>query len=904
MHRLAALVLFASIALAQFDFDPSKRWFSISTEHFDIIYHTGLERVASEAAIYAEDAYAVLKAEYGDAPPHIKLVLSDQGDYINGFSDPTTNTVGIFAAQFRDSDSFNPRLGSWWQTVIFHEIVHAIDLTQVRGPAKDAQRIFGQTPAQTGIRPYPFIEGMAVYMKYKKLGESRLNDANTRMYLRQMVLEGKFPSLDEIRQAYSRTAWPPLGFLVYNYGAWLVQYLEVRFGPDAVRRFAEANAGMSAFKDFNDPFLQAFKVSLDQIYADFVKWLPSQFEGEIARIRAQGLTQATRLTNLGFYSESPSDGPAGLIYSHRSPIRSGVRLRVNESERELVSGGGDFPQWSPDGRYVMFSGTSEVNAYSSIADLYRLDNLTGEIKRLTNGARAYYARYAPDGASAFVARNSVDGSTELARLWFDQNITQPLRPFSNQDGVIHSFAVAPDGKSLVIALLRRGGFQDLYRYTPDNGQLTPLTQNRDVEADPVFTPDGKYIIYSADVGRVYNLYALRLEDGAAFQVTNLLTGAFSPTISFSKQQIIYSGYDAWGYNLYQIPYNPNTWKPVELGKETLPEYKPLEPAKGQPYNSFNYLRPLYWSPSFGLATLGSTFGVSAGVQVSASDPVGVQAYALSAGIDTFFRGIFYDASYTFSGFGFPITLQALGSGPENIQAVGASFYSPGNAMRLQYARLDTFEEPAVTHQFSIGFASASTTSSDLFRSRAVFSGVGSTFVRQNNGVWEGKLRGALSYSFRLPLEASHLISLRVAGGLTTSPLSVDAFDLGFSSDPVLYLGSAPTFWVRGFDAGRFRGQQAVAGSLEYRLPPFNIEKGLGNWPLFFDDLSLSLFADAGVAGSPIDWNQVKVGLGAELRLSLSLFYLTSGSSVAFGIAQGLGEPGPRVYLNLVLPVIP
>ena len=904
MHRLIALITLLGLALAQFDFDPSKPWFTLSTEHFDIIYHSGLERVASEAAIYAEDAYATLKAEFGDAPTRIKLVLSDQGDYSNGFSDPTTNTVGIFAAQFRSADTFNPRLGSWWQTVIFHEIAHAIDLTQVRGPAKDAQRIFGQIPAQTAIRPYPFIEGLVVYMKYKKLGQSRLNDSNTRMVLRQMVLDGKFPTLDEIRQAYSRSAWPPLGFLVYNYGAWLVQYLEVRFGPDAVRRFAEANAGMSAFKDFNAPFQQAFGVSLDQIYADFVKWLPSQFEGEIADIRSAGLTQATKLTTLGFYSETPSDGSAGLIYSHRSPLRSGVRLRVNESERELISGGGDFPQWSPDGRYVIFTGTAEASPYSVISDLYRLDNLTGETKRLTTNSRIYYARYAPDGKSAFVARNSVDGSSELAQVWFDQNSVQTLRLFPNQDGVIHSFAIAPDGKSLVMSLLKRGGFQDLYRYVPDTGQLTPLTQNRDVESDPVFSPDGKYVIYSADVNRVYNLYALRLEDGAAFQVTNLLGGAFSPTISFSKQQIIFSGYDSSGYNLYQIPYSPNTWKPVELSKETLPEFKPAEAARGQPYNSFNYLRPLYWSPSAGLTSLGSSFGVSAGVQFSATDPVGVQGYSVSAGVDSFFRGVFYDASYFFAGLGAPITLQVVGSGPENAQALGVSFYSSGSSMGVQYVRLDTLDQPAVTHQFSVGFSTTSSTSSDLFRSRTTATVVGSTFVRENNGVWQGKVRGVLGYSFRLPVEPSHVFSLKLAGGFTTSPLSVDAFDLGFSNDLVLYLGGSPSFWVRGYNAGRFRGQQAVVGSLEYRLPPFNIERGFGNWPLFFDDLSLSVFADAGVVGSPVDWNQVKVGIGAELRMTLSLFYLTSGSSVALGVAQGIGEPGPRVYLNLVLPAIP
>jgi len=904
---LAFVVVVVSLALAQFD--PTKAWFTLSTAHFNIHYSAGLERVASEAAIYAEDAYTKLVGEFGDAPGTINLVLSDQGDYINGFSDPTTNLIGIYTAQYRISDDFNPRLSSWWQTVIFHEIVHAIDLTQKRGDYRDRTRIFGQVPSPNGLKPIPFVEGMALYMKYKFFGESRLNDSHTRMMIRQMVLSGQFPSLDEIRQYYRKDTWPSIGLLVYNYGAWLVRYLEVRFGSDAVRRFTDVNAGLSPLKDFNEPFQKAFGITLEQLYSDFVAWLPSQFDGEIAHIKAQGLTQPTQLTHLGFYSESASDSASGLIYSHFSPLRAGLRLRVNEAERELINGNVQFAQWAPDGHSLIFVTSSQPDQYRVLSDLYRYNSLTGTTQRLTQGQRVYYARYAPDGKSLYIARNTPSGSTELARYFLDLKQTQPLRDFPNQDGVIHSFAVAPDGKSLVISLLRRGGFQDLYRYVPDTGALVALTQDKNADSDPVFSPDGKYVIYSSDPGRVYNLYAYRLEDGAIFQVTNLLGGAFMPTISYSQQNIIFTGYSPAGYNLYQIPYQPTTWKAVQIPREVRPAFEPAAPAPGQPYDPLRYLAPLYWLPAFGLSTDALGLSSYAGVSFSAADPIGIHAYSVTLGYDST-NGALYDLGYTYQGLGQPLSLRLLGQGVQNAQVLGAALNAPDGGLQVQYTRTAFYEptlnllQPTVTHRFSAGIYSLGGSAQDLFRSQSQISALGSAFVRPQDGQggqWHTTLSGALAYAFRLPLEASHIFTLRLAGGITTSPLAIDAFDLGVYP---LNAASLPVFSLRGYLPGELVGQQALVGSLQYRLPPWHIAQGLGQWPLFFDDLSLSLFADAGTAGTPISLSGLRYSVGAELRLSMTLFYALPGVNFNLGVAQGIGEPGPRFYLVLNIPALP
>lgn len=898
------MALLLGLAFAQFD--PTKQWSTLTTEHFDIIYHQGLERVASEAAIYAENAYATLSKEFEEPRGRIPLVLSDAGEFLNGFSNPVDHTVGIYTGQFRSSDIFNPRLGSWWETVIFHELVHSFDLSQRRGDNRSS--IFGDTPSPNGVKPVPFIEGTAVYMKYKFLGESRLNDAQTLMVLRQMVLSGKYPSLDEIRQYYSKTTWPSVGWLVYNYGAWLVKYLEVRFGPDAYKRFTDANAAGGSIKDFNWPFQEAFGVSLDQIYADFVQWLPSQFEPEIARIKAAGLTPATQLTHLGFYADSPTDSPNGLLYAHSSPLRTGLRLLSVNGEREFINGPAQYPQWAPDGNSLIFVANYPGNPYQDFSDLYYYERLSGQSKRLTSGERIYYARFAADGKSVFVAQNTPDGSTQLGRYFIDLKSLQPLRSFPNQDGVIHSFTASPDGKSIVLSLLRRGGFQDLYSYQLDNGKLTPLTQDKNVDSDPVFSPDGKYVIYSSDVGRVYNLYAYRLEDGAIFQVTNLLGGAFAPTISNSKQFIVYSGYDESGYNLYQVAYKPESWKRVQIPKETLPEYKPAEAAKGTPYDPLRYLRPMYWLPSAGVYTTSTGIGVGgyAGVSFSGADPIGIHSYSVAFGVDSAARSIFYDGSYSFAGLGTPVYVNLSGAGSENAQSIGVDFWAVNGGSSLQYSRVQALvpevstTQNTTTHAFTASVVGGTISGNDLSRTRIGLSLVGSAFYRNS---WNFSVAGALGIQQRLPLEASHLISLKLGGGYTNSPLVADSFDLGQGTVGWVY-GNRPVLAVRGYAYGELRGPQAVVGSLEYRLPPWNLERGLGNWPLFLDDLYLTAFVDAGAASASLSLDQLRFGVGAELRSTLTLMYLAQGASAAVGIAQGIGAPGPRIYINLVIPSLP
>lgn len=73
------------------------------------------------------------------------------------------------------------------------------------------------------------------------------------------------------------------------------------------------------------------------------------------------------------------------------------------------------------------------------------------------------------------------------------------------------------------------------------------------ERDAIWLPDGSGIVYVSDRTGVFNVYTRDLETGAERQLTNVVGGAFVPTISPDGQKVIYSGFHAANFNLYEIP---------------------------------------------------------------------------------------------------------------------------------------------------------------------------------------------------------------------------------------------------------------------------------------------------------------------------------------------------------------
>ena len=897
---------------------PPYEWRVMETEHFRIIFHPEVEGLAREAAVAAEDAYRRWARELQTTPPPITdIVVIDVDDAPNGFADAFNLTSWEFTSQVQFGVFFGGRIPSNMADTVYHEYWHIADIDKVSGPSEKLRRIFGRIVLPNDLKPLFNIEGSATYAEDLVYGYSRASWALSAMVLRQMALDNEFPPLDRAATWFTNAGWPSLGTMWYLLGSWFTRYLEEEHGPGVLAQVDELNAqswlaalsnllgeliadryGIALYvgPDFGEFFAQATGLSLNELYKGFQRWLREQAEEHLRRVQAEGITPAVRLTSLGYWTGQPKWSPDGawIAYEHGDPFRrGGIRLVRPDGtdDRALTPATLVFENafsWAPDGRAIVYSGYDQYGPYLNVNDLYLYDLVTGKTRRLTWGARAYNPVFAPDGKSVLFAQNvGGDRSPRLARLELDTGEIAVVQEFP-EDTFLDMFALSPDGTKLALSLWKRPGFSDLYVLDLGTGELVALTQDRNEDFRPTWSPDGQYILFDSIREGTFNLYAVRVSDGKFFRVTNVVSGAFAPTVSPDGTQIAFISYGSDGYDVYLLPYDPASWKPVEFSQEPIPEWEgyPEVSYPVRPYDPLATMRPKYWVP-----VLRDT---QVGVRTSAWDALYRHYYEIELGYDREGGGPFGSLFYLNEEHLAPVRASlSLGFDPWGDWESLSLEYSPVAQFFREHTlwlSLDRSNYGGVSYSISGGWEAFRRVGKDLYWNDLRASLSGSLSYDAENAEWGREVTLDLRSYAHLPLvdaRGPHRLATKLAVGWSDVP---ENFALGGDRGP---------FPVRGQPRGVAEGSQIVALSAEYRYPIVSVERGWGLRPFFLDDVRGAFFVDVGLAGedlfalSPED---LKLGFGMEIRISLVTGYAVP-QRIRLGVAYGPGQEAPVYYLR-------
>jgi hypothetical protein len=382
----------------------------------------------------------------------------------------------------------------------------------------------------------------------------------------------------------------------YNAGFAFVHYLSQKYGED---KLAEISRNLSSFSatTIGGAIGSAVGKDGEEVYEEWRQALTGQYSARVAPIRSNfvagemlrygtgdddyevgedanpyhgdrpetymvpegvrveaccGFNAAKGFANL-YPSLSPDGKQLAYVSTKQGDYFSQSSLFVldleTEKEEHLVSAVRTAVSWSPDGGRVYYGKSTRDNPHwSQQFDIYAFDLREKEEIRITHGRRALSPAVSPDGTRiAFVVGR--DGTGNLAVSASDGSDFRILTPFANGEQVYNP-RWSPDGHRIVFDYSVKDG-RDIAVIEADGTGLRFIVEGGDDSRSPVFTPDGTKILFSSDQTGIFNIYAYDLASQQTAQITNVLGGAFMPTISPSGD-IIYAGYTSTGYKLFSM----------------------------------------------------------------------------------------------------------------------------------------------------------------------------------------------------------------------------------------------------------------------------------------------------------------------------------------------------------------
>ena len=663
---IAALLL-AGAAQAQLQ--------TIVTDHFRVHFARGAEGTARRVAETCEEVFPTLAAayDYYDDFRTIHVLVFDNSDVLgNGWANYYSNTMAIWATsldyELRGSHD-------WIKNVVTHELTHIITLNKARKkwPFQFAllsvsrfdsnPDITFQFPLYHLNAPRGWTEGIAQYGAHK-FGYDKW-DSHRDMLLRMAVLEDDLLSWSEMGTVLDRMG-KFYGEFVYNQGYAMMVYIHQQYGPEKVDELTHQIGSLS----FDPAIRRVLGISANQFYEDWVAFLAENYGRLEAEIRGQGLFEGAALSevNEGVLEYHPALSPDGQKLAYITSEERDYAIPVlkiydfaTQEKTELKGSIDTRIGWSPDGEEIVFARNK-----GGFNDLYIYNLAADEERRISARLRAKDPSFSPDGQRIAFVHNE-DGTnnlglidrdgTDLAYLTNNNDATQYTAPRFSPDGQWLLFSVFR-GEDRDIAMIRADSpprpktfakkakkkddeegeeeavevFPDTVAFAhPDSSGFRAVVASPADERDPHWLPDGSGFVFSSDQSGIFNIYRYHLANGQVEQLTNVIGGAFVPTVA-ADERVVYSGYRSNDYSLYSFELGEFEraahFKPVAMrdyrsifdGPKLADQYQ-VAPYRGR--SVLRYIPILQVGPTF----VGNTFGLnqaSGGLQFSTGDMLGGQ----------------------------------------------------------------------------------------------------------------------------------------------------------------------------------------------------------------------------------------------------------------------------------------
>lgn len=592
-------------------------WRVLRGAHVDLYFYPVEEKLAGAALAYAEQNFDTLQLKFNHVPTQrIPLILYASHVHFEQTGIlpfiPPEGLLGVTDfAKRRVTLPFRGNMADFRHT-LRHEMVHAFQLSVLD---EQYQRIPRQLPAEF---PLWWTEGLA---EYWSAGE----DARDEMILRDLVLEGHLPHLQDLTFATSGLVYPLGGrlhrWLGETYGDWRI----VKMYQDIWR-------------------YQTFEAAMEAVYGKSLDRLDLEFQ--LAMRRAY-------LPVVNAY------GPVSIA-GHRIG-----RSAVNGAAAPVEDGGSDAYYFTGNDGYITVRRTG-LDGNGPNGEAVLVAGRTAELESI----HPFDSRL-DASRPGLLLLSSRQGERDALLIWdLTKRRVEGRYTFPTLVSV-SSPAWSADGHSIVFSGLTEAGVSDIYRVRLPDGQLEKVTDDSYQDLDPAASPDGRWVAFTSDrtaegpdgamnlflqdlaTGEVHQLTSGRWVDetprwddhgrlffasdrdgvlnifsvdtlGAGRRETSAWTGAFAPAPIPGRAALLVTAWEASELGVYAIPVDSLAQRdtfalPTQLAAGSQWEWAPRGAAPPESKTSQPYRRRFQFDIAAGRAVFIPSVGGSQGISVLFSD---------------------------------------------------------------------------------------------------------------------------------------------------------------------------------------------------------------------------------------------------------------------------------------------
>jgi len=908
--------------------DSTLQWYVVESAHFRVLYPVHLQRLSLLISDEAEKIFHLLTAWTGYLPgKKIDILLSSRSDFANGYvaKGPRGLFVTIYAVHpYRAVSTGLDAYREWYSFVLLHELSHVFHLELRGGLPLVMSKVFGNVIYPNSCTPPFYREGFAVYSEtVNQHGYGRAHSPVSEMYIRTACLQRMFPSID---LASNDTAIWPLGQTRYMYGASFVQHLASEYGESTLFEF-NRKSGTCLFYTWGEPFRSVYGKRANRVWNEW-KWKEeARSEKVVNRIKRAEVTEYELLSEEKGLLYSLAINPLGdlVAYSLRPLNRLGGLYLFDPktgTTRCMKKGLYSFNiRFSNDGTRIFYLRSDIEKNLCIRSNIYELELRTGKEKRITaeGGAQGFSVL---EEENRFLVCRSSPWGTELSFFDIDGKNKRFSCVKSFEDGALEAGflledpVLSPDGRLVAFSFRDAGGTRGIcYTLLRDleegHAAFVRVTDSRYRAYSPCWLGSGE-LMFVGDENGVYNLYTVNIFSGKTGRRTNILTGMFEPCVS-ENALVVCGVYSAEGFqvsNMHMDELDTLYWEQdVEIGPVAGTSTEAVQRSAADSsyritrYRPGRWLLPGGWLPFM----MGNSVGFGIGFYTRGNDLLKKHEYSLGLVYDVYdaeYKAVFsysYNSPH-FSYFGRFFTAQA--SDQDGFDPYFA--FSPGITYALRkHDFVFTTEIAGIFENSYEGIAASLSLASTKQSIRWIGPDRGIIFQQ---GVYHHPQSGKNFTAFDTSMSmysrpfGAVLLNFRINSKIfsgETGGLAVSGYE-----SPAVFAPLDPVYTV-GYPE-EVEGSFGMDFKTTLGFPLLYVERGIHAFPLYFKNITLNGFYDAGIIMSDSPGKEfvagdlgelfsdpfgfIRASVGAELKLNFLIGYHFP-LRVGIGYAHTYGPEG-------------